>query len=111
MRLAPGAVRVMNFVAVEVGGRMLSACFGSVARVRHWTMVSVIGMEVIVYVAVEVGGAVKPGAGSDKGAAGEPLGTVVPVGRASIGSGFVVAVGAVRSCSDADANLGLRRFG
>jgi len=101
----------MDFVAVKVGGRMLSAGFNSVTGARHRPLVAVVGMEVIIYVAVEVGGSVKPWTRTDKSAAAKPLRTVVPVRSASVRSSFVITIGAIGSYSDIDANLGLCGFG
>jgi hypothetical protein len=104
-------VSVVDFVAVEVGGSKSSPCFSMVAGVGYRASVSVIGVEVVIDMAVEVGGAVKPRAGSDKGSAAEPLRTIVSIRGAAVGSGFVIAVGAIGSDPDADVNLGLGRPG
>ena len=47
------AVSVTYFVTVEVGRRMLPACFHSVSDVRCRASVAVVGMEMIVYVAIK----------------------------------------------------------
>ena len=101
----------MDFVAVEVGGSISSPCVGSVAGVGHGASVSVLGVEVIIDMAVEVAGTVKPRAGSDKDTAGEPLRAIVPIGGTAVGSGFVITVGAIGSDANVDTDLGLSRSG
>jgi hypothetical protein len=105
--LVSAAVPVVNFIAVEVGGRTLSACFNPVAGVRRWASEAVIGVEVVIDMATEVGRAVKPWACADEGTAGKPFGTVVAIRCAAIGSGIVVAVRACRSDADVDVDLSL----
>jgi hypothetical protein len=102
------AVSVVHLVSVEVLGGAVPTFPGTLAMVWKLTMVAMVGMEVIVYVAAEVGGAMKPWAGTDEDAAGEPLGAVVAVGSALVGRGFIVSIGAGRGCSDVDADLSFR---
>ena len=63
------------------------------------TVIAVVRIEVIIDVALEVGGPVKPGSGTDEDTPREPFGTIVAVGSALIGSVIVVAIGADRSYS------------
>jgi hypothetical protein len=98
---------VAHFVAVEVSGRMLMACLGPVARMRHSTVIAVAGVEVVIDMTVEVCGAVEPWTCTEEDAAGKPLRTIVAIGSAAIGSGVVVAVRAVRGDADVDADLSL----
>jgi hypothetical protein len=99
------AVFVVHLVSMEVLGGAVPSFPRLVAAIGKFTMVAMVGMQVIVYVAAEPGGAMKPWAGTDKDAAGEPLGTVIAVGSASVGRGFVVSIGADRGWSDVDADL------
>jgi hypothetical protein len=99
----------MDFVAVEVGGSKSSPCYSMVAGVGYRASISVIGVEVVIDVAVEVARAMEPRAGSDEDAAVEPLRAIVPIRGAAVGSGFVIAVGATGSDTDADVDLGLGR--
>jgi hypothetical protein len=62
-------------------------------------------IEAVINVAVEVVGAVEPGAGSDEDTAGEPLGSVVPVWGAVVWSQVVVAIRANRLCSEINGHL------
>src|ERR1700722_19793939 len=65
-------------------------------------------MKTVVYVAVEVVGAMKPWTGTDKDAARKPFWTVVAIGSAAIRSGIVVAVGTIRRGSDVHTHADLR---
>jgi hypothetical protein len=100
-------VGIVDFIAVEVGGRMLPTYLYSVARMRYRTVVSVIGMIVGIDMTVEVGRAVEPWARTDEGTTGKPLGAIVAIGRTPVRSSFIVSVGAVGGDADVDADLGL----
>jgi hypothetical protein len=101
------AVAVVHLVSVEVLGGAVPSFAGPVATIGKITMVAMLWMEVIVYVAAEVGVTMKPWAGTEEDSAGEPFGAVVAVGSALVGRGFVVAVRAGRGWSDVDADLSL----
>ena len=92
------AVTVMGLVAVEglsvLGISQVTIGLGALIDLRHWSFVTVPSVEAVIDVAMEVCGAVEPASGSDEDAAVEPLGTIVAVGRAAIGSVVVVSVGA-----------------
>jgi hypothetical protein len=105
--LASAAVTIVNFATMKVLNVAVPSCAGCFAACRHGTVIAVVGVEVVIDMAVEVSGAMKPWAGTDEGSTGEPLGAIVAVGSATVGSSFVVAVGAVRSDPDVDAYLGL----
>jgi len=92
------AAAVTHLVSVEV-------IEGLVSTVRMWTSVSVMWIEAVINVAVEVAGAAEPRAGSDEDAAAEPFGPVVPVWRAVVRGHIVVAIRANRFCSDVDGDL------
>jgi len=79
---------------------------GLVSTSRKWTTVAVMWIEAVIHVAVEVVGAMEPGAGSDKDTAAEPLRPVVPVWSAVVRGVVEVAIRANRRCSDIDGNLG-----
>jgi hypothetical protein len=76
-----------------------------VSTVRMWTHVSVMWIEAVINMAVEVAGAVEPRASSGEHATAEPLGPVVSVWGAAVWSEIVVAIGANRFCSDIDRDL------
>src|SRR5260370_9161935 len=54
---------------------------------------------------VEVEGEEEPRAAAHEAAAAQPLGAVVPVWRAGVWGGIVVAIRATRFCSDIDRDL------
>jgi hypothetical protein len=67
---------------------------GALAAIRERTGITVVGIEAIVYVSVEAARPVKPRARPNENAAGEPVGPVIPVGRAIVRSVIEVSVGA-----------------
>jgi hypothetical protein len=101
------AVAVAHLVSPEVVWGAVPSFAGAVATIWKITMVAMLGVKVIVYVAAEVGVAMKPWAGTDEDSAREPFRAVVAVGSALVRRGFVVAVRAGRGWSDVDADLGL----
>jgi hypothetical protein len=92
------AAPVSHLVSVEVIKGLLST-------LRMGTLVAVMWIETVINVALEVVGAVEPGASSDEHAAVEPLGPVVPVWRAVVWCEIVVAVRASRFYADIDRDL------
>jgi len=74
---------------------------------RESAVIAVAGIVGVIYVAVEAIVTVEPGAGSDKDAAVEPLGTVITVRSAVVRSVVIVAIGAAWCYADADGNLSL----
>jgi len=95
------ASTIARLVAVEVVEGLFAAL-----RVR--SMVAVAGVKAVVDMAVEVAGAAEPAAGADEHAVVEPIGPVVAVGRAVVGSVVVVAVGADGLDTEVDGDLGWR---
>lgn len=93
------AASITHLVSVEV-------IEGPLSTLRMWTNVAVMRIEAVINVAAEVVGAVEPRAGSDEHAAGEPLGTIVPIWGAVVWGEVVVAIRASRLYSDIDGNLG-----
>jgi hypothetical protein len=100
---------IAHFVSLEVGNLVETlAGFGMVTASGPWTMVAVVGMEAVVYVAMEAFSTVEPRASTNEYAATKPLGAIVAVGSAVVGWDVVVAVGTFGRDSDVDADLGLR---
>ena len=99
------AVAVVHLVSVEVLGGAVPSFARPVATIWKITMVAMFGVEAIVYVAAEVGVAMKPWAGTDEDSAREPFGAVVAVGSALVGRGLIVTIGADWGWSDVDADL------
>jgi hypothetical protein len=90
---------ITHLVSVEV-------IEGRLSTLRMWTNVAVTWIEAVINVAAEVVVAVEPRAGSDEHVAGEPFGTVVPIWGAVVWAEVVVAIRAIRLCSDIDGDLG-----
>ena len=101
------AVAIVPLVSVEVLGRTAPSVTSSVAIVRIFAAVAVFGVVMIVDVAVEVLGAVKPWASADKDAVGKPLRAIVTVRRATVRRGFKITIRTSGRYADADADLGL----
>jgi len=95
-------------VAGLVGAKVIEAC--GAARGER-TMVAVMRVEAIVYVAVKAMRAVEPGTGSEEDAADKPVGTIVAVGSAVVGSVVKVAVGTNGRSADIDTDGYLRVVG
>jgi hypothetical protein len=93
------ATSITHLVSVEMIEGLLSTF-------RVWTNVAVMWIKAIINVSVEVVGAVEPRTGTDEHAAGEPLGTVVPVWGAVVWGDVIVAIRASRLCSDIDGDVG-----
>jgi hypothetical protein len=89
------ALWVTCFVAVEVVEGLLTV-------LGHRSGVAMTRIVTVVYVTVEATAAVIPGTGSDEEAACEPVGPIVTVGGAGVGSVVEVSVRAYRSCPDVD---------
>jgi len=97
------ALAIARFIAFEVGCCTLVR--GSLAAFWRWTFVAVLGIEAVIHVAVKVGRTVKPVSGTDEATADEPLGAIVAVGGAVVGSVVVVAVGAAGLGAKGDGDL------
>ena len=100
-------VAVAHLISVEVLGGTMPAVMRSVSIMRVFAVVAMIRMIVIVDIAMEVFGAVKPRAGADKDAIGKPLRAVITVGSATVRRHIVITVRASGRDTDADADLGL----
>jgi hypothetical protein len=89
---------IAHLVSVEMIKRLVST-------VRMWTSVTVMRIEAVIDVSLEVMWAVKPRAGSDEYTAVKPLRAVVSIWRAIVRREIVVAVRATRFWSDIDRDL------
>src|ERR1035438_3345835 len=109
---SPGciAASIAYFVSFEVGNLIETlGWLGFIADLGRWAFVTLLRIEAVVYLAVEVGWTVEPFAGSDEDAAGEPLRAIVAVWSAAIWSYIVVTIRAVRGCANRDVDLSLCR--
>jgi hypothetical protein len=78
-----------------------------IAAVRQRASVTVVNIEMVIYMAAKVGRAVKPRASTDEDTTAEPFRAVVAVGSTGVRSVVVVAVRACGFGSDVDANPSL----
>jgi hypothetical protein len=106
LALAYVTVAVPHFVAFEVFN-VVDRPAGVLATGWDRAVVSVVGMEMIIDVAVKTLRAVKPGAYANKNASGEPLGAVVAVGSAVVGRDIVVTIRTVGRGPNFDGDLSL----
>jgi len=95
------AFEVVNLIEMLVG-------IGSFTASGLGAVIAMFGMEMVIYVAVEACGTMKPRAGANEEAAGKPLWTVVAVGGTVVRSNVIVAVRAFRRDADVDLYLSLR---
>jgi hypothetical protein len=102
------AVTIANLISMEVG-HMIDSILGATpfAARRHVASVTVMDVEVIIYMAMKFTRAVVPGTNADEPSIYEPFRTVVAVGSTTIRSIIIVAVRAdgFRPNSDADLSL------
>jgi hypothetical protein len=106
------ATPIAHFVAFEVGS-IIDMVFrtGFFAAGGIGTFVTVLGIVVVIYMAVEVLRTMEPLAGAYEDSAVEPLRAVITIGGAVIGRGFVVTVGTVGGWSDLNVDLSVGRRG
>jgi hypothetical protein len=79
-----------------------------IAAVRYRASITAVDIEMVIYMAAKVPGAVKPRASTDEDTPGEPFRTVVAVGSTGVRSEVVIAVRACGFGTDGDVDLGLR---
>src|ERR1700679_2412701 len=77
------------------------------ATLRHRARIAVLWMEVVIYMALEVGRAVKPRASANEDTSCKPFRAVVTVGSAAVGSCVIVTVRTFRGHANLDVDLGL----
>jgi len=102
---------IAHFVSLEgvcVTGNLCR--LGLLATLWCGTLIAVVRMESIVYVALEPARTVKPWAGTNEDSSAKPIWAVVAIRGAAIGRAVVVTIGTVRGRSDFDADLS-SRFG
>jgi hypothetical protein len=92
------ALSVTRFVSVEVVEPLFAAP-------RQGAMVTIMGVEAIIHVAVKAVRTVEPGASAKKHASNEPIRSVVAIGGAVIRRVVEVPIGAGGLHSNADCNL------
>lgn len=106
-RVAPSIPHFVSFEMRYLAGT--ATFFRLVATIGVGTAIAVLRMVVIIYVAVEIGRAVKPRTSADEYSIYEPLRAIVAVGSAIVGRHVVIAVGAHRRNTNLDTDLSVSR--
>jgi hypothetical protein len=107
--LARWFVAGVAYVALAVAGFVsLEVLKGASATVRHGAGITVPRIIAVVDVAVESVTAVVPGTGADEETAVEPIRAIVAVRGTAVGFVVEVSVGAYRSYTNVDRDLGGR---
>ena len=101
-------VTIPHFISFEVRDLVeTAASLRMIAAGRVRAVITVIGVESVIHMAVEPFGAVKPWAHADEDAARKPVRAVIAVGSAIVRRRVVIAVGADRGYADFDSDLSL----
>lgn len=99
---------IADFVSFEIGNSIETlARLRSVPTVWPGTVITMLRMVTVVYIATETFRTMKPRADANEGAASEPLPAVVAVRSALVRRGAVVPVWTLRRDSEFDAYLSL----
>jgi len=101
------ATSIPHFVPLEVRTIDTLGRFGFLATFWHWALVTVIWMETVIHVPLEVASAVKPWASAVEGFPVKPFRAVIAGGRTAVRIGVIVTIGTVWRCSDLNGDLGL----
>ena len=101
------ATSIPRFVSTEVRTIDALCRLGFLTGFWLWALIAVFRMETVIYVALEVAGAMKPWAGANETVPVKPLRTVVASRRTVIRSDVIVTIGTVGGNSDGDADLSL----
>jgi len=99
------AASVPDFIPFEVCG-IDALCFVRfLTSLRHRSFVAMLGMKAVIYVAMEVGCAMKPRARANEDAAGKPFRSVVAGRSTVVWRDIVVTIGAIGGDSNLHAHL------
>jgi hypothetical protein len=100
------AAPIARFICLKVGNLIkVPIGIGSVARVRSWPMVSVLGMEMVIHMTMEAFRSVEPWPGADENSAGKPFRAIVAIGGTCVWWNIVVSIRTRRRDTDVDAHL------
>jgi hypothetical protein len=102
------AVSITHFVCFKVRNLIQTLSrFGPIATGWPWAIITVLRMKTVIYVAMEIGRAVKPRASTNEDASRKPLRAIVPIGGTFVRRGIVVPIRTHRRNSDLDGYLSL----
>jgi hypothetical protein len=108
----PTVVTGIAYVAAPIPGLVSAEVVERLCTMfRQWSMVPVMRIVAVVDMTVKTRMSVKPRSGSDKDPTKEPIGAIVPVGCAVIGSVIEVPIRAHGRDPDADTYLSRRPGG
>lgn len=99
---------IAHLISLEVRSINSLGGFGTLATFRQLALVTVIGMEMSIYMTSEVISAVKPRADANKYAIRKPFRTIVTGRSAVIGRNIIVSIRTIGRRSHFDRNLSLR---
>ena len=100
------AASIAHFVAaMEAAAGMMSRMSSTRGQV---SVIAMMRIEMVIHVAMEVGGTVKPWTGADENAARKPLRAVIAIRRAGVGSVTEIPIGTDRSRADVHGDSDLR---
>jgi hypothetical protein len=103
-RLTYVAVSIPGFITLEMRKRLRTAS-------RHRAVISIVWIVAIVYVSIKSMRTMEPRACANKDSARKPVRSVVAIRSAIIRRVVEISIGAYRSNTDADCNLGCVRYG
>jgi hypothetical protein len=101
------APSIPRFVSLEVRTVDTLGWFSFLTAFGRWALISMLWMETVIHVALEITRAVKPGASADEAVPVKPFWTIVASGSTAVRSNVVVTIGAVRGHADFDVDLSL----
>jgi hypothetical protein len=93
------------FVSLEMVFVHALRRLGALATAWHCALVTMVGMESVIYISAEIAGTMKPRAGANEDRPIKPLWAIVAGRSTVIGSDVIVAVGTFGSYADIDADL------
>jgi hypothetical protein len=102
------AAPITHFIPFEIGSILGMLCgFGFLATLWRCTLIAVLRMVTVIYVATEVLATMKPWTGTDEDTTVKPLRPIVARGSAAIGRGVIIPIGTFRGDSNVNADLSL----
>jgi len=101
------AASIAHFVPFETPGIDALFRYRFLTSSGHWAFITVLRMETVIYIAMELGSAMKPWADTNEDAATKPFWTVVARRGTRIRRNVIVTIGTLRCDPDFDADLSL----
>lgn len=92
--------------AVDFFGRI-----GLLATLRRRPFIAIVRTKTVIYIALEIAGAMKPRTGANEAVAIKPFRALIASGSTSVRSAVIVSVGTIRGNADGDIDLSFRFVG